>query len=109
MKRIWIYYLLMVLLLSTAAGSAAKDAPVLTVMTHDSFAVSQPLLERFEDRHGMTIKILKGGDAGVALNQAILSKANPLADIQHVSRIRAVIVRGGMHVFGSAEATTGIP
>jgi len=53
----------------------------LTLMTHDSFSADKALLERFERQHGVTLKILKSGDAGAALNQAILSKANPLADV----------------------------
>jgi thiamine transport system substrate-binding protein len=60
---------------------AAESRPVVTLMTHDSFAVSKDLLKTFEEKHGVTLKILKGGDAGAALNQAILSKANPLADV----------------------------
>ena len=61
--------------------AAAKSRPVVTLMTHDSFAVSKDLLKTFEEKHGVTLKILKGGDAGAALNQAILSKGNPLADV----------------------------
>ena len=62
-------------------GITAENQPVVTLMTHDSFAVSKGLLETFEKQNGATLKILKGGDAGAALNQAILSKANPLADV----------------------------
>jgi len=60
---------------------AAGKQPVLNLMTHDSFSVSQALLDTFQAKHGVTLKIIKGGDAGVALNQAILSKANPMADV----------------------------
>jgi thiamine transport system substrate-binding protein len=60
---------------------AAEKQPVLNLMTHDSFAVSQALLDAFQTENGVTLKIIKGGDAGVALNQAILSKANPMADV----------------------------
>jgi len=60
---------------------AKKDSPHVTLMTHDSFAVSQTLLDSFSTEHGFEIKILKSGDAGAALNQAILSRNNPLADV----------------------------
>jgi thiamine transport system substrate-binding protein len=59
-----------------------KDKPfVITIMTHDSFSISKDVLIQFEAFVGAKIKILKSGDAGEALNKAILSKNNPLADI----------------------------
>jgi thiamine transport system substrate-binding protein len=60
---------------------ADENPPVLTLMTHDSFAVDKSLLEGFEEKFGVTLKIIKGGDAGAVLTQAILSKSNPLADV----------------------------
>jgi thiamine transport system substrate-binding protein len=53
----------------------------LTVMTHDSFKVSEPLIRAFEQANTCTVVFLKSGDAGAALNQAILSRKNPLADV----------------------------
>ncbi len=67
--------------LSAGIAEAKEKIPFVTLMTHDSFAVSQALLDDFEKQHGAEIKILKSGDAGAALNQAILSKKNPLADV----------------------------
>lgn len=52
-----------------------------TIMTHDSFSVSQPVIDAFQARCGCQVRILKSGDAGLALNKAILSKGNPLADV----------------------------
>ncbi len=54
---------------------------VVTVMTHDSFSISKGVLSKFEQSIGAKIIILKSGDAGEALNKAILSKNNPIADI----------------------------
>jgi len=51
------------------------------VMTHDSFDISEEVLTAFEEEHNAKVEILKAGDAGVVLNQAILSKDNPLADV----------------------------
>ena len=81
MKKVFMIVLSMILLWPMGCGPAPDDKPVVTLMTHDSFAVSEGLLERFEKQHGATLKILKSGDAGAALNQAILSKKNPLADV----------------------------
>lgn len=60
-----------------------SDTTTLTVVTHDSFAVSQEVLEAFEAETGITVRILRSGDAGTMLNQAILSKKNPLGDVMY--------------------------
>jgi len=53
----------------------------LTVMTHDSFAISEEVKAAFEAENNAAIKFLKAGDAGIALNKAILAKDAPLADV----------------------------
>jgi thiamine transport system substrate-binding protein len=53
----------------------------LTLMTHDSFALPDELLEAFGDRHGVSLRVLRAGDAGSMLNQALLSRDDPLADV----------------------------
>jgi thiamine transport system substrate-binding protein len=53
----------------------------LTLMTHDSFSISESVLEKFKTAVGADITILRSGDAGQALNKAILSKNNPMADL----------------------------
>ena len=63
--------------LTTAPGETRS----LTVMTHDSFAVSQPVIEAFEKANNVKVTFLQSGDTGSALNKAILSKENPLADV----------------------------
>jgi thiamine transport system substrate-binding protein len=50
-------------------------------MTHDSFDISEETIAAFEQTHDATVEILKSGDAGLMLNQAILSVNNPLADV----------------------------
>ena len=49
-------------------------------MTHDSFSVSTAVVEAFERANNATVSFVKSGDAGAALNKAILSKSSPLAD-----------------------------
>ena len=51
------------------------------VMTHDSFDISEAVLVEFETEYDATVEILRAGDAGVLLNQAILSADNPIADV----------------------------
>ncbi len=50
-------------------------------MTHDSFAVSKDVVAQFEKENNVKLKFLPSGDAGAALNKAILLKASPLADV----------------------------
>jgi len=54
---------------------------ILTVMTHDSFAISEDVIAAFENQAGFKVRFLASGDAGTMLNKAILSKENPLADV----------------------------
>ncbi|MFI7098340.1 thiamine ABC transporter substrate binding subunit [Streptomyces sp. NPDC050161] len=65
---------------STEGGSAA-DAKTVTLVTHDSFNASKSVLAAFEKQSGYKVRVLKGGDAGKAVNQAILSKDNPQGDV----------------------------
>jgi thiamine transport system substrate-binding protein len=50
-------------------------------MTHDSFSASEAVIAEFQQQCGCQVRILKSGDAGLALNKAILAKGNPLADV----------------------------
>ena len=67
--------------LALCSTASAAHAAELTVMTHDSFAMSKDVLSRFEADSGITVRIMQSGDAGAALNQAILAKNSPLADV----------------------------
>jgi thiamine transport system substrate-binding protein len=69
--------------ISTPETAASGGAPVetLTVMTHDSFAASDSVIKAFEQANHAKLVFLKSGDAGAALNKAILSKDAPLADV----------------------------
>ena len=62
----------------TDEGTAARS---LTVMTHDSFAIREDLVAQFEAENNATVNFVRSGDTGSALNQAILSKGNPIADV----------------------------
>ena len=63
-------------------ASATPAAPTeLVLMTHDSFAISEPVLAAFEQQHGADVEVLRAGDAGSTVNQAILTRESPLADV----------------------------
>ena len=61
--------------------SAVQAANTVTLMTHDSFNIDKEIIAAFEKENQVTVRLLKSGDAGAALVQAILSKDNPLADV----------------------------
>jgi thiamine transport system substrate-binding protein len=62
-------------------STTGVSGPTLTVMTHDSFDVSQETVTAFQAQCGCQVQFLKSGDAGLMLNQAILNKNNPQADV----------------------------
>ena len=63
------------------ASCTPPSPPTLTIMTHDSFAVSEDVVKAFEDANNVKIIFLPSGDAGSMLNKAILTKDAPLADV----------------------------
>lgn len=58
-----------------------SEPTTLTMMGHDSVVVSEEVVQTFEEEHNANIEFLLAGDTGSALNRAILSKDNPLADV----------------------------
>jgi len=50
-------------------------------MTHDSFAVSEPLIKQFEAENNVSVVFIKRGDTGELINSAILAGASPEADV----------------------------
>jgi thiamine transport system substrate-binding protein len=60
---------------------AQEDSVTITVLTHDSFNVTEDVLANFEAETGITVEILRAGDAGQVVNQAVLSAGNPLGDV----------------------------
>jgi len=64
-----------------AAPASAASSPTITLVTHDSFAVSKSVLAAFTKQTGVKVKVLQSGDAGAALNQVILTKSNPIGDV----------------------------
>jgi thiamine transport system substrate-binding protein len=62
---------------ATPSGAART----LTVLTHDAFALSDAVLQKFESDNNVKVNFIKPGDAGLALTRAILTKDNPEADV----------------------------
>ena len=83
MKRLLLLHLM--LLAACAPGATATppstEPQTITVMTHDSFSVSEGVVKSFEEANNAKVVFLQSGDAGAALNKAILTKDAPLADV----------------------------
>ena len=63
-------------------GGAEGETPgEVVLVTHDSFAVSDGVVERFERESGLELRILRTGDAGAALNRALLTAGSPEGDV----------------------------
>jgi thiamine transport system substrate-binding protein len=66
------------------SGTSQTGIPEkLTVIAHDSFAgaVDDSTFAAFTEETGIDVEVLAAGDAGALVNQAVLSKDNPLADV----------------------------
>ncbi len=76
--------------LLAACAPASEPEPIeitppeplkLTVMTHDSFAISEDVLEAFQEQYNAEVQFIEAGDTGTAVNKAALAKDKPLADV----------------------------
>jgi thiamine transport system substrate-binding protein len=92
MKRITFYpsrrlrqsglcFLLFTFLLASCAPATPAEPQTVTVITHDSFAIGEETIKAFESENNAKVVFLQSGDAGSVLNQAILTKDAPLADV----------------------------
>lgn len=60
---------------------ASKADATVTLVTHDSFFVSEDVFGAFRRRTGIRVEVLAAGDAGAVVNQAILTRDHPLGDV----------------------------
>jgi thiamine transport system substrate-binding protein len=66
---------------ATLALSAASAQDSVRVLTHSSFDLPLELLEQFSAETGLKVELLPAGDAGEAVNRAILTSGRPLGDV----------------------------
>jgi thiamine transport system substrate-binding protein len=64
-----------------AACDSDSDGGTLTVVTHDSFNLSEDLIKEFEENNDVTVRLLQKGDAGSMLTSLILTRGNPEGDV----------------------------
>ena len=66
---------------AAAAAGEIKPGSTLRVISHDSFKLSDGMLERFEQQTGVKVERVEAGDAGEMLSRLILTKKAPIADV----------------------------
>ncbi|MBD8078719.1 thiamine ABC transporter substrate-binding protein [Cellulosimicrobium arenosum] len=65
---------------AASSGSGGAGGGTVTLVTHDSFAVSDDVLAAFEDESGLTVEQVAPGDGGALVNQLVLTRDAPLGD-----------------------------
>ncbi|MFB6932086.1 thiamine ABC transporter substrate-binding protein [Streptomyces chartreusis] len=65
----------------SGSDNSESGSKTVTLVSHNSWAVSKGVLAAFEKQSGYKVKVLEDGDAGQAVNKAILTKDNPQGDV----------------------------
>ncbi|MFJ8544254.1 thiamine ABC transporter substrate binding subunit [Streptomyces sp. NPDC093586] len=66
---------------SSSDGQNEGSDKTVTLVSHDSWAASKNVIADFEKSSGYKVRVLKDGDAGQAVNKAVLTKDNPQGDV----------------------------
>ena len=67
---------------SSDEGSSSSDEPVtLTLLAHDSFTPSEGIFDAFTAETGITVNVVRSGDAGELVSKAALTAGNPEGDV----------------------------
>jgi thiamine transport system substrate-binding protein len=76
-------FMLMLAVAAACGGDEESTPETLRLMAHDSFAgsVDEETFAAFTESTGISVEMIAAGDAGSMVNQAALSKDNPLADV----------------------------
>jgi thiamine transport system substrate-binding protein len=79
MKRIALLALTAALIITGCAPTT--QAQVVTLVAHDSFAISDESIAEFEQQSGLKLEIVRAGDAGSVTNRLVLTKDSPIGDV----------------------------
>ncbi len=80
MKKSIILFVFLVLL-TGISSVGAQDSEVLSILTYDSYSVSEEIVAAFETENNVKLQFIEGGDSATVLNRAILSGDSPIADV----------------------------
>jgi thiamine transport system substrate-binding protein len=83
MRRAYLFGALLMLVAACAEQPEVLDPESLTLIAHDSFVdgVDATTFTGFTASTGIGVNVIAGGDAGAMVNQLVLTKDNPLADV----------------------------
>jgi thiamine transport system substrate-binding protein len=88
-----------VLALLAGCAAPADEGPItLVLVTHDSFNLSDGILDQFTEDTGIEVEVRAAGDAGELVNKLVLTKDSPLGDV----------VFGIDNTFASRAASNGV-
>jgi thiamine transport system substrate-binding protein len=68
-------------LLLAGCAPANQAAAKVTLVAHDSFAISDESIAEFQEASGFELEIIRAGDAGSLTNRLVLTKDSPIADV----------------------------
>jgi thiamine transport system substrate-binding protein len=68
-------------ILALSGCTATQPSNVVTLVAHDSFAISDESIAGFEQQSGFKLEILRAGDAGSLTNRLVLTKESPIGDV----------------------------
>ncbi len=64
-----------------AVASADTQGTTLTLVTHESFTVTDGIFDSFTATTGISVEVLGAGDAGEVVSRAVLAKGQPEGDV----------------------------
>ncbi|MFA7324453.1 MAG: thiamine ABC transporter substrate-binding protein [Candidatus Nanopelagicales bacterium] len=101
-----------VLLLAACSSEQSQGPTTVRLLTHDSFVVSQSLIDELKAQTGITLEVNAAGDAGTMVAGAVLAAGSPSADVMFGVDNTLVSKAADAGVFSpytSAEASTLLP
>jgi thiamine transport system substrate-binding protein len=81
MKKLTTMLALSSLLLAGCSATSQETPNKVTLVAHDSFAISDESIAEFEELSGLELEIIRAGDAGSLTNRLVLTKDSPIADV----------------------------
>jgi thiamine transport system substrate-binding protein len=81
MKKLTTMLALSSLLLAGCSATSQETLNKVTLVAHDSFAISDESIAEFEELSGLELEIIRAGDAGSLTNRLVLTKDSPIADV----------------------------
>ncbi|MGI9610742.1 MAG: thiamine ABC transporter substrate-binding protein [Acidimicrobiia bacterium] len=73
--------LILVVLSLLAGGCSEGESDTITLLTHESFVLSDGVFETFTADTGITVEVVSSGDAGAVVAGAIATAGDPVGDV----------------------------